>query len=139
MKKITFDPAKGRLWINIEMLGIYFITYAYQMWSAIASEPPILSNPLRKGNNDSPHDDHFEVINDFNTTDPLANFDKRCLDVNFWVKKIETNDNGYILKLNLLQGNDFESATLLDNIVVTGTLGTLNLKEEGAVIQLIKK
>jgi hypothetical protein len=137
MKTVTFIPANGKLWIAIEMTGVYFITYVYQMWAATANEPPILTNPLKQGNNLNPHDDHYPVINDYNQTEPLINFDKRILDIKFWIKVVDGNDNGYNLKVTVLQGNDFETATEIGNDAITnGTVGAIGLKQEAISFQL---
>lgn len=138
MKKIMFDPNGSKLWLNIEMRGVYFITYAYQLWAANKSEPPILTSPLRQGNNVSPHDDHYEIINDYNRNEPIANYDQRCLDINVWLKKA-AEDNGYTLKVTVFQGTDYQSAVAIGHDEITGTIGNSGIKEEGFVIQLISK
>lgn len=137
-KKIEFDSNGGNLWINVEMFGIYYVTYVYQLWSAIATEPPILTNPLKHGSNNIPHDDYYQVINDFTPNQPLAYYDQRTIDVRFWIKK-GSEDNGYNLKVTLFQGATFATAVAIDSDSVSGKLDTSSIKEEFITIQLIKK
>jgi len=79
LKPVKFDPQGEKLWINIEMYGIYFITYTYQLWSADAAAPPILTNLIKTGSNEIPHDDFFPVVNDYNVTEPLEKNADRTL------------------------------------------------------------
>ncbi|MDP2388148.1 MAG: hypothetical protein Q8M29_17370 [Bacteroidota bacterium] len=136
MKEILFNPYGPPLWINIEMAGVYLITYSYQLWSAKNGEPAVLTNPLKQGNNIIPHDDHYPVLNDHNPTDILTNYPGRIIDVRFNVKKVEGNDNGYVLKVNILQGLAFETASLLDTDKVEGTVGEAGFKPESILIKL---
>ncbi len=136
VKQIRFDPQGERLWINVEMFGIYFITYTYQLWSADKSQPPILTNPIKSGSNANPHDDFYQVINDYNTNEPVDKYIDRTIDVRFWIKQ-GNDDNGYHLKVTVLQGNQFENAQELDFDEVSGTNGSSSIKQEFLTIQLI--
>ncbi len=135
-KQIGFDPNGGPLWISIDMQGLYFITYTYQLWSADATSLPILTNPIRFGSNEIPHDDNFLVINDFGPTEPVANHRGRIIDVRFWVKKGD-DDNGFNLTVTVLQGNSLGEAAVLDSVSIPGQVGELSIKEEIIVIGLI--
>jgi hypothetical protein len=134
-KPIPFDHNGGPLWISIEMSGLYFVTYIYQLWSADPSTPPILTNPLKVGSNEIPHDDVHPVINDYNSTEQINRYVDRIIDVRFWVKKGD-NDDGYTLKVFLLQGQTPGTATLLGSDEVSGMVGASSIKEEFITLQL---
>lgn len=136
MKEIEFKSAGEKLWINIEMKGLYFTTYTYQLWAATSAEPPILTNPIKAGTNESPHDDHYPVVNDFITNEAIAKHDKRVIDVRFWVKKGD-DDHGYKLKVTVFQGPIFAGAQPLGEEEVTGKVTALSVKEEFITIRLI--
>jgi hypothetical protein len=137
MKEIKFNKAGAKLWINIDMLGLYFTTYTYQLWASKASDPPILTNPLKSGTNESPHDDNYCVLNDFVPNEPIANHDQRVIDVRFWVKKVNADD-GYTLKVTVLQGATYQTAQPLDHDEVSGKVGSLSVKQEFITIKLIE-
>lgn len=143
MKKVAYDPNGGKIWIRIEMTGIYFITYIYQMWAATADELPILTKPLRQNSNELPQPDYYLVQNDYKPGEPLINFDKRVLDISFRVRKYQ-DDNGYKLGVSVLQGDDFNTAKVIGSGQVgygaTTTLGTdVTGKQEDVLLQLIAK
>ncbi|HWV67685.1 hypothetical protein [Chitinophaga sp.] len=143
MKKVSYDPNGGKLWIRIEMTGIYFITYIYQMWAATADELPILTKPLRQNSNELPQPDHYLVQNDYKPGEPLISFNKRVLDISFRVRKYK-DDNGYKLKVSVLQGDDFDTAKVIGSDQVgagtTATLGTdVTGKTEDILLQLMAK
>jgi hypothetical protein len=139
MKIIPFNPNGERLWVSMETRGLYFISYIYQLWSANANEPPILTNPMKQGNNIIPHDDFYLIQNDFNPAEPLSKFRNRIIDVRYWVKKLQSDD-GYGLRVSVWQGNDFNTANLLGSEEIptegSSTLGDLGLKEEFITIQI---
>jgi hypothetical protein len=138
MKTIKYHPNGGRLWINIEMKGLYYVSYTFQMWSASTTEPPILTNPLKNGNNDSPHDDYYPIVNDYNTTEPLSQYHKRTLEIRLLIKKVK-GDDGYHLRAVVYQGNDFESAEELGYDEVEDSLNGAGIKIESLVLKLKKK
>ncbi len=143
MKKVAYDPNGGKLWIRIDMTGIYFITYIYQMWAATADEHPILTKPLRQNSNELPQPDYYLIQNDYKPGEPLINFDKRVLDISFRVRKYE-DDNGYKLRVSVLQGDDFNTAKVIGSSQIgygtTATLGTdVTGKQEDILLQLIVK
>jgi hypothetical protein len=135
MKIVKYNSNGGRLWIDIEMYGLYFISYTYQLWSASVTEPPVLTNPLKNGNNSSPHDDYFPVINDYNPTEPLSQYDNRGAEVRLWIKKVN-DDNGYHLKAVIYQGNDYDTAIELGSDELNGTLNGLSVKMESLLLKL---
>lgn len=137
LKQIKFDFSGEKLWLKVEMNGIYFITYTYQLWSAIASGPPILTNPIICGSNENPNDDQYAVLNDFNPADPVAAYENRVVDIRFWIKK-GVDDGGYSVKGTLYQGADLVSAKELGSDSVTGTCGTLSIKQEFLTLKLVK-
>ncbi|WP_298739183.1 hypothetical protein [uncultured Chitinophaga sp.] len=136
IKPVKFNPQGERLWINIEMMGIYFVTYTYQLWSADATVPPVLTNPLRSGSNEIPHDDFFPVVNDFNPTEPVERYVGRTIDVRFWVKKGE-DDEGYTLTLTVLQGNAFSTAAVIGGDIVQGKTDGASIKEAFITLKLV--
>jgi hypothetical protein len=133
---IEFDHQGEMLWINIEMFGIYFITYTYQLWSSSTTTPPILTNPLKAGSNEIPHDDFHPVINDYNPTEDISNYVDRTIDVRFWIKKGD-DDNGYSMKVTVYQGPTFQSAQELGSDKAEGIVGDLSIKEEFVTIKLV--
>lgn len=133
MKEITFNAHGQRLFLNIEMLGLYFITYTYQLWAATASEPAIVTNPIRQGSNESPHDDLYEVRSDYAPDEPVARNHERVIDVRFWVKAVG-EDNGYRLRATIYQGDNGE--TELGSDEISGTVDG-SIKEEFIAIKLI--
>ena len=136
IKPIAFNHDGPALWINIEMFGLYFITYTYQLWSANASEPPILTNPLKVGSNEIPHDDAHPVINDYNSTEAISKYVNRTIDVRFWVKK-GVADDGYRLRVTVFQGPSIQTAQQLDFAEVMGSVGNSSIKEEFVTIKLV--
>lgn len=138
MKEVEFNPTGEKLWINIEMKGLYFQTYTYQLWSATVSEPPILTNPIRSGTNESPHDDFFEVKNDHLPQDPLINYNNRVIDVRFWIKKVNA-DNGYNVSVNVYQGASIDSGEKIGSETISGNSGGSSIKEEFITVKLIIK
>ena len=137
IKPIVFNLAGSKLWINIEMRGIYFITYTYQLWSSDPIDNTILTSPLRHGSNQVPNDDHYAVINDFKPNEPIPNYVNRIIDVRFWVKK-GPDDNGYNLRVAVLQGNSFQSASIIGHEEVSGNVGSsLSIKEEFITLRLV--
>ncbi len=95
------------------MQGLYFITYTYQLWSADASEPPILTNPLLSGNNQQPHDDHYPIQNSYTPDEPLQKFNDRLVDVQFEVRAMG-NDDGYHLAVTIKQGDSYDKAVVCE-------------------------
>lgn len=134
MKEVHFNPNGGKLYINVVMKGLYFITYTYQLWGATTNEPPIVTNPLRSGTNENPHDDSYEVCNDYTPVEPVSKNDKRVIDVRFWVKKVEA-DNGYNLSVEVFQGG-INAADIIGSDSVSGTVSG-SIKEEFITIRLV--
>ena len=133
MKEVHFNPDGGKIAINIEMLGLYFITYTYQLWAATIAEPPIVTNPPRAGSNENPHDDRFDIKSDYFPNEPVARNHDRVIDVRFWVKKV-SDDHGYNLKVIVYQGViSPENEIGADEI--PGTVGG-SIKEEFITIKL---
>lgn len=135
-KEIAFDHTGGPLWINIVMNGLYFISYTYQLWSADPHDFPILTKPLRVGNNEIPHDDFYQVLNDFRPNDPIARYAGRVIDVRFWVKKV-ADDEGYNLSVIVMQGNSAGGAVVLDDFKIQSNSGNFSIKEEFITLRLI--
>lgn len=133
---VSFDPQGQELWINIEMTGIYFITYTYQLWSAEANTPPVLTLPVKSGSNEIPHDDFYPVMNDYNPSEPVIKNTDRIVDVRFWVKKGD-DDNGYNLRVTVYQGDSFPTANIIGFHEVGGNNGSASLKEEFITIKLV--
>jgi hypothetical protein len=137
MKTVNYNPEGERLWVNIEMKGLYFVSYTYQLWSSSITEPPILTSPLKNGNNESPHDDYYPIVNDYNPTEPLSQYHNRALEIRLLVKKVD-GDNGYRLRAVVYQGNDYETATELGFDEVEGTLNG-GVKIESLLLKLKKQ
>jgi hypothetical protein len=134
MKEVYFNPNGGKLYINVIMEGLYFITYTYQLWGATTNEPPIVTNPLRSGTNENPHDDSFEVRNDYAPVESISKNDRRVIDVRFWVKKVEA-DNAYNLSVVVYQGGMNEENIIGVDAVSGNTNGSI--KEEFVTIRLV--
>jgi len=137
MKEIAFDHNGQMLWINVEMKGLYFISYTYQLWSATSDTPPILTNPMKQGNNLIPHDDFHPVINDYNPTEIISRYVNRTIDVRFWIKKINATDDGYNLIVSVHQGSSFGTSKELGSQKVSGKVKNLSVKEEFVIIKLV--
>lgn len=136
MKEVMFNPNGSKLNINIEMLGLYFVTYTYQLWASTTVEPPIVTNPIRSGSNESPHDDHYVVQSDYVANEPVERNHERVIDVRFWVKKVE-DDNGYNLRVIIYQG-DIKPANEIGRDEISGTVGSNSIKQEFISVKLKK-
>ncbi|MGZ5248094.1 MAG: hypothetical protein ACXWV5_13420 [Flavitalea sp.] len=137
MKEIPFDHNGQMLWIDVEMNGLYFISYTYQLWSSTSDTPPILTHPTKQGNNLIPHDDFHPVINDYNPTEIISRYVNRVIDVRFWIKKTEETDDGYNLIVSVFQGSSFGSSTKIGSQKVSGKVKALSVKEEFVIIKLV--
>ena len=133
MKKITFNPRGEKIMIKIEMHGVYFITYTYQLWASTASEPAIVSNPLRQGSNETPHDDIYQVRSDFVPTEPVAMNHARIIDLRFCIIRL-SNDPGYRIRATVYQG-EVDSGHVLGSAEVSGTVSG-SVKEEFITLRL---
>ena len=136
MKEIEFNPDGGKIVINIEMLGLYFITYTYQLWAATIAEPPIVTNPPRSGSNENPLDDNFDIRSDYVPNEPPARNHNRVIDVRFWIKKV-SDDHGYNLKVIVYQGA-ISPGNEIGADEIPGTVGG-SIKEEFITIKLKSK
>jgi hypothetical protein len=120
MKIVKYDSRKGKkLWLVIKMFGNYYITYTWDLWSSVKSEPPILTKSSRSGSNLSPHDDVFQVVNDYSPMEPLVNYNNRRADLNFWVKLRDDNTN-YKLVVQVYQAEEVILDTNGNVYVVNG-------------------
>lgn len=135
IRPIVFDPQGEKLWINVDMFGIYFITYTYQLWSSDASTPPVLTNPVKSGSNEVPHDDFYPVVNDYHPSEHVSKNEGRVIDVGFWITKGD-DDNGYTLRVTVLQGNNYETATPIGSHEVSGKNDGQTTKKEFVPVKL---
>ena len=125
---IQYDPNGSPLWVEIDTLGLYAISYSYSLLAGDAepaTTPRILTNPAVAGDNsDGVGKYYFPVVNNYQPGEALANYSGRSVVVNFHVQKL-VNDDGFTLKATLLQGVNAHTATSLGGDVNDHTKNTL--------------
>ena len=119
MTTVNFDANGAKLWVRIDTLGLYAISYTYTLLAsddAPATDPGVLIEPIVQGDNsDGVGKYYYPVVNDFKPGEPLVNYDGRYILVYFFVKKI-SDDSGFQLNVTLLQGDDAMTAVRLGNV-----------------------
>lgn len=113
-KDIKFNVNNGDLWINIIMSGLVRMDYQWDLLSNKASEPFRLTNNSRIGNNKSPHDDYYVIINDKNPGEPIINMDQRYIDLTMGI--IGSSGDAYQFNIEIKQGIEYSTATLIDTL-----------------------
>lgn len=137
MKTVNFDPNGSKLWVDITMNGYYAIVYAYQLLDTNGYTP--LTSPIKTGGNAKIKvDDYYEIANDLaDPKEPVSSYDQRTVSVEFSVVQIR-DDFGAKLRVSILQGADFNTATKLgydEAVINTGAGGA---KDVTIKIKLVK-
>jgi len=113
MKTIKFDPDGGKLWVSISTLGLYHISFTFDLLEKDGiptSTPVILTAPIIAGDNlDGKGEHRFAVVNAFHPAEAIDIYDGRFVNTSFFVRKVQ-DDAGFTIAVNLLQGDDPASA-----------------------------
>lgn len=141
MKTVNFDAAGQPLWVAITMGGLYSTTFTLRLLESKGNPSPIkiLTEPVIAGKNNN--DDArlvFPLVNSFNPGEPLAAYDGRFADATFLIKTL-SDDNGYTLTVEVLQGTDAATAVSLGSDDLSDTVGAAGFKEAEIKIQLAKQ
>ena len=116
METIPFNPAGGKLWVSIRTLGLYHISFTFDLLekeNLPTSSPLILTAPIIAGDNlDGNGVHHFEVLNVFRPNEGLDIYDGRFINTSFFVEKL-SDDAGFTIGVDLFQGDDFATSVNL--------------------------
>lgn len=107
-----FEPNGGPLFVEMIMDGLYRTRYSYDLWSMDNNQPVVLTKTPFRGNNESPHDDTAQIINEFDTGESLSNYDGREVEVSFKIIN-RGSDDGYRVGVRIKQGNDSQTAEVV--------------------------
>lgn len=141
MKTILFDPAGKKLWAAISPKGLYAISFTLCLLQSdnVSLPPFILNEPAFAGDNqDGAPKYFFPVVNQFQPGEPLSKYDGRYASATFFIKTV-ADDDGYIVTVELLQGDDAASATSLGSDSASGTAGANGYAEVEIKFQLSKQ
>jgi len=146
MRTIPFDPDGGKLWISITTLGLYHISFTFDLLEKDGiptPSPAILTVPIVAGDNlDGKGKYQFGVVNSFQPAEAISVYDGRFINAFFFIGILQ-DDAGFTIAVNLLQGDDLSTAVDLGGDLIDpadSTVGDGNsFKMDGIKFKIAKK